>query len=289
MITPGLYGGISALCLGTADFMGRFSSRGLDHYNALLGMLVAGTVFMTGWVLWDAGLPTLRGASIGWIALNGIATMIMTLTLYLGLARGPVTVVASIVAAHPVLVIVFYMTWQQSAPSAMQLTAMVGTIAGTILVALSANETLKDSETPLSSRAILVTIGIATCSCIAYAVLIVAGQTAAQEYGHIHTLWMGRIVSLVFLLLLFGVRRRAPSIPIRWWPFITAQGLLDAGGYIALFIGSAGAGKEAVAVVAATFGVVTILLARFILKEKINLRQWLGISIVFTGVMVLSA
>lgn len=283
-----MYGGISALCLGTADFMGRFSSRGMDHHNALLGMLIAGTTFMTAWVVWGVGLPTELGMSAGWIVVNGIATMIMTLTLYLGLARGPISVVASIVAAHPVLVIVFYMTWHQSAPTPMQLFAMAGTIIGTILVAWSARETLRESNASRPSNAIAVTVGIAACSCVAYAVLIVAGQTAAQEYGHVHTLWMGRIVSLVFLLLLFGLRRRAPSIPVRWWPFVIVQGILDVGGYIALFTGSVGTGKETVTVVAATFGVVTILLARFILKETINRRQWFGIFLVFSGVMVLS-
>ena len=37
------------------------------------------------------------------------------------------------------------------------------------------------------------------------------------------------------------------------------------------------------------FGVVTILLARFILKEQIPPKRWAGIALTFAGVAVLSA
>ena len=131
-MTPGGFGAISAVCLGTADFMGRFSSRALDHYNALLGMLIAGSVLMTGWVVLTAGLPDVDGASVWWILINGIATTIMTLLLYLGLARGPVSLVAPIVTAHPVLVILYYFVWHGAALATYQFVAIVVTIAGTM-------------------------------------------------------------------------------------------------------------------------------------------------------------
>ena len=38
-----LFGGICAICLGSADFMGRISSRAIGHHNALLGMLEEGS------------------------------------------------------------------------------------------------------------------------------------------------------------------------------------------------------------------------------------------------------
>ena len=79
MMTPGIFGGMSALCLGTADFMSRFSSRAIDHYNALLGMLIVGSLLMTILVIGISGIPSLEELAIGWIAANGFATMAMTL------------------------------------------------------------------------------------------------------------------------------------------------------------------------------------------------------------------
>lgn len=117
---------------------------------------------------------------------------------------------------------------------------------------------------------------------------VVAGQAAAPIYGEIQTLWMGRLASLATLVLIFAARRRAPGLPVRWWPFLVAQGLLDAGGDITLFAGSQGDNAEVAAVTASTFGVITVLLAWVILRERINGRQWLGIFLVFIGVVVLS-
>ncbi len=289
MMTPGLFGGISALCLGTADFMGRFSSRAIDHYNALLGMLVAGSAALTLWVILFAGLPSLQGLSVWWILTNGIATTIMTLLLYLGLARGPVSVVAPIVTAHPVLVILYYTLWHGNQLAPLQIFAIAGTVAGATIVARYANAEATVETDNGASNDVRMTILIALGSSVAYAVLIVAGQAASDVHGQTHTLWMGRLVSLAFLLLLFGLRQRRPVIPMRWWPFLCIQGLLDAGGYIALLTGSFGPGKEVVTVVAATFGAVTVLLARVVLKEPISLPQWLGIILIVGGVAVLSS
>ncbi len=251
-------------------------------------MLIAGSLAMTVWLATTVGFPSLQGLSIGLILINGISTTVMTLLLYLGLARGPVSVVAPIVAAHPVLVVVYYAVLNTVLPPNLQLVAIAVTIAGTLLVAWKAPETPSDLAKAPVANALSTTILIATGSSCAYAVLIIAGQAAAEHHGQFHTLWLGRLVSLSFLLLLFLARRRAPNIPYKWWPFLTMQGLLDAGGYIALFAGGIGSGKEIVTVVAGTFGAVTVLLAWVILREKIARLQWLGIILVFAGVMVLS-
>ncbi|MBL94570.1 MAG: hypothetical protein CFH06_01136 [Alphaproteobacteria bacterium MarineAlpha3_Bin5] len=287
MITPGMLGGMSALCLGTADFMGRFSSRAIDHHNAVLGILITSSLLMTGWVIAISGIPSFEELAIWLIVINGLATMGMTLLLYLGLARGPISVVVSIVASHPILVVLFYVLFLDATPSILQWMAIFVTIAGTIIVSCGGDTIINTSIRAKFSSRLITTIFIALGSCFAYAVLVVAGQAASQVHGQVYTLWIGRLAGILFLLAVFGARRCKPSIPFRWWPFLGAQGTLDAGGYLFLFAGSYESGKEIVAVVSATFGVVTILLARFFLREKIMVIQWFGIFLVFTGVAVL--
>ena len=278
-----LFGGICAVGLGSADFMGRFSSRAIGHHNALLGMLLSSTVLVSLWI-WGADTPIVRDTSGIWlVAINGAATTVMTLLLYWGLARGPVSVVAPIVAAHPVLVLLFYFVVGGVRPGVIEWAAMVVTIVGAAIVARSAESGDTDNH-----QAYHFTVLIAVLSGFAYAVLVVAGQAAAPIYGEIQTLWMGRFASLATLVLIFAGRRRAPGLPVRWWPFLVAQGLLDAGGYIALFAGSQGDNAEVAAVTASTFGVITVLLAWIILRERINGLQWLGIVLVFGGIVILS-
>jgi drug/metabolite transporter (DMT)-like permease len=281
-----LFGGICAVGLGSADFMGRFSSRAIGHHNALLGMLLASTALVSLWV-WGAGTQIVWDTHGLWlVAINGAATTVMTLLLYLGLARGPVSVVAPIVAAHPVLVLLFYFVVSGVRPGMIESAAMAVTIAGAAIVAWSAES--GGAGVSRIRKKFRKTVLIAVLSSFAYAVLVVAGQAAAPIYGEIQTLWMGRLVSLATLILIFAGRRRAPALPVRWWPFLTAQGLLDSGGYIALFAGSQGANAEVAAVTASTFGVITVLLAWIILRERINGPQWLGIALVFAGIAILS-
>lgn len=297
-MTPGIFGALSAGSLGAADFMGRFSSRAIGHHNALLGMLSVGVVLLTARAVLagEAVLPMKGGYHL--LLINGVATTAMTLLLYNGLARGPVSVVASIVAAHPVLVILFYAASTGSVPSAIGLAAMIWTIAGTVIVACwaegegagrpAAPVRQHSGAVAITESEVRTTALIAAGSSVAYAVLIVAGQAAAPIYGEEHTLWYGRMISLATLVSLFALSRRRPHIPMRWWPFIVVQGILDAGGYLALFAGSTPEGRETVAVVASTFGAVTVLLARLVLKERIVAQQWLGLALVFSGVAVLS-
>jgi uncharacterized membrane protein len=64
--------------------------------------------------------------------------------------------------------------------------------------------------------------------------------------------------------------------------------VLDAGGYLALFSGSTGAGGEIATVTASGHAIVTVLLACVILREAIGFAQWIGICVVAGGVIALS-
>ena len=267
--------------------MGRFSSRAIGPRNALLGMLSSSALLVSLWV-WISDAPLVwRLADLWLVALNGAATTVMTVLLYWGLARGPVRVVAPIVAAHPVLVLLVYVVFAGTEPIAVQWVAMAATMVGVVMVAGGA-DAAKGADLA-RRREIRTTLLIALASSAAYAVLVVAGQAAAVVYGEVQTLWLGRLASLAMLFLLYGARRDTPAVPVRWWPFLCLQGMLDAGAYLAFFAGSRGADPEVTVVAASAFGVVTVLLARLILKEPISTRQWLALVLVFGGVGVLAA
>ncbi len=198
--------------------------------------------------------------------MNGVAVTVANPLLYRGLARGPISIVAPIVASHPALVVALSVV-MGSRPDAVhtkdQWGAMVVTLAGAIV--------------------------IAGCSSLAYAVLISAGQAAVPIYGELQTLWVGRVISFAAIVLPFAVRAERPRLVARWWPLLAAQGLLDAGGFVFLFHGSHGPHPEIAAVAASTFGAVTTLLARVVLREAISAPQWCGTVLVFAGVALLSA
>lgn len=284
-MNPALWGAASALGLGTADFAARFSSRAIGYASAWLGVLLVGALLLSLWI-WLRGAPLIWDPSgFGFLIVNGIATTVMALLLYLALARGPVSVVAPIVASHPVLVVAFWVA-MGTRPDPLQWLAMAATVAGAAIVARSGRSFVEPGAK--GAATMRWTLIIAACSALAYAVLVIAGQLATPIYGELQTLWLSRLISLVTVLIYFAARRQAPSLPMKWWPFLGVQGLLDGSGYLFLFLGSGGPGAEIAAVTASAFGAVTTLLARIFLREAMTGPQWCGIALVFGGVAVLS-
>jgi uncharacterized membrane protein len=154
-VNAALWGCLSALSLGCADFMGRFSTRAMSAAASYGAVLLVGAVAMSIWVMVD-GVPLVWSpAGIGLAVLQGIAVTIMSLLLYSGLARGPISVVAPIVASHPALVLLVLVALG-SRPAAVQWVAMAIVLAGGILIARnSARRSLSRSphacSTPCSS------------------------------------------------------------------------------------------------------------------------------------------
>ncbi|MFQ5958867.1 MAG: DMT family transporter [Alphaproteobacteria bacterium] len=285
-MNPALWGGLCALSWGGADFAARFTGRALGHHTALLGMLVVGSVVLSLWV-WLGGARLDWDASALWLlAVCGVFTMVATLLLYDGLARGPVTIVSPIAASYPALVVVFWVV-VGARPTLVQWAAMAATMAGVVVVARSA----KRFEEPgvMSIGCLRKSVMLALGSSLSFTVVVISGQAAVPFYGELQTLWVSRLISLAAIALLFLVRGEAPRMVLRWWPLIALQGLLDAGAYLALFAGSHGEGSELAAVAASGFGAVTVLLARVFLREAMSWAQWGGVVMVFAGVAVLSA
>ncbi len=284
-MNPALWGAMCALSLGSADFAARFSARALGADIVLLGVFGLSSVLLTGWVL-IAGVPLVWNAAAVWLlVVNGVSTMVMTLLLYAALARGPVSVVAPIVASHPALVLAAWY-FLGVRPLAYQWAAMVVTIVGAVIVATSAEHI--EAKTKTASSYLRVTLLMAGAACLVYAVMVIAGQLAVPIYGELQTLWLARLVGLASIAMLLFARRRRVRVSASWWLFLGVQACLDAGGYLFLFIGSRGPGSEIAAVTASAFGAVTTVLARFLLKEQMSAVQWLGIVLIFGGIVILA-
>jgi drug/metabolite transporter (DMT)-like permease len=285
-MNPGLWGVLTALGWGSADFIARFTGRAMGHEVALLGMLSVGALVLT-LMAWASGLSISWEPSGWWLLLlTGLGVMVATLLLYWGLARGPITVVAPLVGSYPALNVVFAVLLGVR-PTTMQWGAMAVVLAGVVVVA-GAARSFEDGEVVTRSH-LRRTVTIALASALGFAVTVAAAQEAAKVYGEFQTVWAARWISLLAIALWLARRRRLPVLPRRWWPLLGLQGLLDGGAYLALLAGSHGAGAAIAVIVASAFSAVTVVLARLILREAMSWIQWGGILFVVGGVAVLSA
>lgn len=278
-----LLGLTSALGLGTADFMARFSARALGAAPTYAVVLLIGSVATTIWVV-------VSGAELVWspygcaIAVaHGMSVSVMCILLYEGMARGPIAVVAPIVASHPVPVLIVNVLMGVR-PSAVQWGAMAVVILGGVLISRHA---ISDAE-PSQAKANRTTVLIALGACLAYVAIVLTAQTATPLIGELQTMWIGRWAGLVFIALILAIQRAPVRVPRSWWPFVGLQGALDSLGYLAFLAGANSASPHVTMVVASAFSVVTVLLARVVINEQISRLQWFAIALIAAGTAVLS-
>ena len=279
-----IFGLAAALGLGAADFMARFSSQALGALLTYTLVLLIGAVGGTIWLFASGQVLVWSPLGCAIAVAHGLSVSVMCVLLYMGLARGPIAVVAPIVAAHPAPVLAVNVLMGVR-PTAIQWAAMIIIIAGGILITRSAVSETETSEAESNRTTLL----IAFSACLAYVAIVLTAQAATPLIGAFQTMWIGRWAGLVFLgavLLLQQARLRVPS---EWLPFVGLQGGLDSLGYLAFLAGAKSAAPHVTMVIASAFSVVTVLLAKFVLHEPISKLQWTAIVLIAAGSAVLSA
>jgi len=279
-----LFGLASALSLGGADFMARFSARALGAPLTYGFVLLVGALGTTAWLCASGVALTWSPLGNGFAIVHGVFVAVMCILLYVALARGPIAVVAPIVAAHPALVLLVNVAMGVR-PSALQWGAMIAILVGGIAITRSATSEPDIAEAERNR----VTVLIAVAASLAYAGIFLTAQVATPLIGTLQTMWIGRCTGLAVIaviLLLQGVR---PRVPVEWLPFVSLQAVLDAAGYFTLLAGAKSAAPHITLVVASGFSVVTVLLARIVINESVSKTQWAAIGLIAAGTAVLTA
>lgn len=279
-----LFGLASALSLGGADFMARFSARALGAPLTYGFVLLVGALGTTLWLVASGAALTWSPLGNGFAIVHGVFVTVMCILLYIALARGPIAVVAPIVAAHPALVLLVNVLMGVR-PSAMQWVAMMAILVGGIAITRSATSEPDRAEAERNRVTVLIAIGAA----VAYAGIFLTAQVSTPLIGALQTMWVGRCTGLVFIALILLFQGVRPRVPAAWLPFVSLQAGLDAAGYFTLLAGANSAQPHITLVVASGFSVVTVLLARIVINEPVSKTQWAAIGLIAAGTAMLMA
>jgi drug/metabolite transporter (DMT)-like permease len=279
-----LFGMASALSLGGADFMARFSARALGAPLTYGFVLLIGALGTTIWLLASGAELTWSPLGNGFAVVHGVFVAVMCILLYAALARGPIAVVAPIVAAHPALVLLVNVL-AGVRPSVLQWGAIIAILAGGIAVTRSATSEPDHADAERNRVTVLIAIGAS----VAYAGIFLTAQVSTPLIGALQTMWVGRCAGLVLIALVLLVQGVRPRVPPEWLPFVSLQAGLDAAGYFTLLAGAKSAAPHITLVVASGFSVVTVLLARIVINESVSKTQWAAIGLIAAGTAVLTA
>ena len=277
-----LLGLLPALCWGGADVFARYTSRALSAQGALLGMTAASLCGLSLWSLFAHG--ALPGWPSWWTIGSATLAAASMLLFYEAMRRGPVSLVSPAVGAYPAWSVLISMAFGVR-PTITALAAMAVTLAGVLMVARFAAPEPDPEEAPNRRLTFL----LAMLASLMFGGLVLLGQQAVLHDGPLPVLWWGRATTALLLSLLLLVGPRPGRLPLR--PLLTAgfQGSLDTLGLLFLFSAGAGVEGSLATVASSSFGVVTVLFARLLYKERIATGQGFGILTVCAGVVTLAA
>ena len=272
----------AATTWGFADFIGAIRAR---DYSALL---VAVYSEIVGMVPVLVALYVVHEAFPGWhllpwMILAGVMGSVGHVVFFTAMARGPIGVIAPIFACSSAGPAVIAVSMLGERPSAMQLGGIGLAIAGVVLVSRHAGD--GDVKHAKYGAVPIALIGVA---------ILTVFYVSMDQISQGSPLWgvtMQRAFGLPLLLLGLGIglRRGTTTAPRGSFLAIAPVGLMDTAAFVA-FAYATSLGNLSVAVVLSSlYPVVTILLARVKLDERLSTVQRAGAALALLGVVAIVA
>lgn len=267
----------ASLSWGLGDFLAGLRSRSLPILTVLVVSQAAGLLTIAVVVAARGNGPP-EARYVGYAVLAGLCGTVGLAALYRGLAVGDMSVVAPISATAAVVPVVAGLA-NGERPSLLQGFGVALALAG---VALTAHQRGKGRGGAAAG------VGLALVAALSFGLLLVALGAASEGDALWGTLSM-RITSVSALVVAALIVR--PSLALREGalPALVLVGVLDTAGNALFAIASTRSLLSLAAVLAQLYPVVTVLLARVVLGERISRHQQAGVVTVFAGVVLITA
>jgi drug/metabolite transporter (DMT)-like permease len=263
---------------GFGDFLGGLRARRVPLAAVVGYVLVGGTAAAFVAVAVAAG--PFPGLAPLWPALAaGVASIVAFATLFKALSIGPMSIVAPISATYPVVPVVVGLA-RGERPSLVQGAGMVLAVAG-VLLAASGGGGAKRQRIGAAG------LGLALLAALASGVML-TGLDAAAEADPYWALLAARCVSLCLLLAVLVVLRPHATTSKADAAALVGIGALDTGATGLFAVASTIGYLSVVAVIASLFPVMTVILARVVLGERIARHQEVGIAGALAGVALIA-
>lgn len=272
---------ITALFFGSGDFFGGLSAKrtpvlyvvGFSH---LVGLVTVGTLapFLADAFTWrDMGLGVIAGA------IGGVGVAL----LYRGLARGPMVVVAPLTAIMSAAVPA---AWGVIDGETFTILSWAGIVLALVAITLTSMPagTAEDSA-PVTDRVIAESLLAGTC----FGAMFIVYDITADATAPWPVVGARILTATVLLAVIFGFQREGVSTArTATWP-IVLTGLFDTGSN-AIFLYATTIGDVAiVSVLSALYPAATVLLARFVLEERVSRLQLAGLGAALGASILIAA
>ena len=265
----------AAVSWGIGDFLGGLKSRALRPVAVLIVAQPIGGALLGLWVaLRGQGPP---GTAVLWACLASVFGTTGLIAFYRGMAAGALSIVAPIAGAGAAIPVIWGLA-RGDHPSSYQELGFAAALIGIVLASFE--------RRPAAAR-IAAGVGWAAIAMLAFGGYYIPMHAASQG----DFLWAAFVFRLTSTTLIAAawLVLRPPGARRADLPVLASIGVLDTGGNVFFSAASARGLVSVVSILASLYPVVTVLLARAVLAERVHRSQELGIALALGGIVLISA
>ena len=271
---------IASFAWGIGDFIGGMKSRVLPVISVLVVSQVVGFLWIA-IVALIVQKPVPQGDEIALAALSAVAGTIGLACFYRAISIGKMSLVVPVAAMAAVVpVIVGIATGDR--PSPLQLTGMLIALVGAVLASRE-----RDPDTDGGPK-LAAGVWLAAVSALMWGIFFLAIDAAADG-GPVWASLVNRTTSLVLLvgaalIMRPPLREARPHVPA-----LAVAGTLDVSANLLFAAGTTKGLVSLVSVAGSLYPVVTVVLARTVLHERVERIQEAGVIAALGGVVLIAA
>ncbi|MCQ8241135.1 EamA family transporter [Rhizosaccharibacter radicis] len=295
MDTAILLGLGSALLYGFSDFAARFAGRAVGVLRTMFWVQLSAALGLSVVVAATGALAAAAGVSAGVWAITvagNLVILLATALLYRGLSRGRLAVVAPITACYGAVTAVLSCLSGEAlgAPVAGGLLLAVAGAALSSVPSAPAPANAGDEGRPAAPFPGSGGAGWACAAAVCYGIGFFAiGHWSVPALGHLLPVWLYYGCGAVVLGLVGTACGLSLSVPNRREiAAVAGTGGGAVGGALTLTAAVGGAAVAVPTVLSSLASVVTVVLARLLIRERVAPHQWAGVAMVIAGLAVLN-
>lgn len=273
----------AALVYGAADFVGGMASKRTSTWSVAALSQIFGVLFLLlVFPLLHSGAA--RGGDLLWGGIAGIAGAGAVGFLYRGLAIGRMSVVSPITA---VLAAALPVVWGVARGERPSVFAYVGIALALGAVVLVSSASAEPTEAAARVRGLAPGIPQALIAGTGFGLFFIFLAHTSPDSG-VWPLIGARAASIALLLAVALVTRNSILPAQGTLGPIALSGLLDMGANVLYLLSTKFALLAIAAVITSLYPASTVLLARMVLHERLNARQWSGVAAAGAGVVLIA-
>lgn len=267
----------ASLSWGISDFLGGLNSRSMAVATVMLVSQTVGLALLLPLALLH-GRPAFDAPSYGFAMAGSVAGLAGIAAMYRGMAIGSISIVAPISATGAVVPVLFGLLRGEHA-TALQTLGMGLVLVGIVLASRASDPSGSGGGSSEVARG----VGFAALAALGFGgFFVLIHQASAYD-----VLWAGTIQRLTGVcIMLIVVLAQRPSLVIARSrvPGLLVIGTLDTGANVLYGYASTNGLVSLAAVLASLFPVVTVILARVVLRERLSASQGTGVVLALAGV-----